>query len=62
MAGAGGGSGKWGEVEINQQSTPTVQCLWGVEPCIYVAELGGVRMAVDVQLDFVIDFIYFCKM
>lgn len=40
MTGAGGGSGKWGEVEINQQATPTVHCLWGVETCMYVTESG----------------------
>lgn len=38
MAGAGGGRGKQGEVEINQQANPTVHCLWGVETCIYVAD------------------------
>lgn len=38
MARAGGRSRKWGEVEINQQATPTARCLWGVETGIYVTE------------------------
>lgn len=40
MTEAGGDSRKWGEVKINQQATPTVHCLWGVETCMYVIELG----------------------
>lgn len=35
-----GGSGEWGEVKINQTATPTVHCPWGVERCIYKAEIG----------------------
>lgn len=36
----GGSRRRQGETEINQQATPTVLCLWGVETCIYVADWG----------------------
>lgn len=46
MEGAGGDRGKRGEVEINQQATPTVHRLWGVETCLYVADsIGAVGVA-----------------
>lgn len=62
MTEAGGGRREWGKVEINQQATPTVHCLWGVETCMYFTELGRASSISEFNLIIFLKLIFFFQL